>query len=140
MYFSAEFDASNLASRFIIELAAELRSSMVSSSAISSPIKPGAQPRTTLNRKQRDRYRFRSRMNILRIRSWSPKVIRLLQQLTPHRRMYPQDIFELLEHKEFAPLSVFPATIISSILMKQFELYFLTLRMLNVYLSVRSAA
>jgi hypothetical protein len=47
MYFSAEFDASNLARRYIIELAAELRSSIASSKEISSPIKPGAQSRTT---------------------------------------------------------------------------------------------
>lgn len=47
MYFSAEFDASNLARRFIIELAAALRSSIVSSNEISSPIKPGAQSMTT---------------------------------------------------------------------------------------------
>ncbi len=52
MYFSAEFAASNLARRFIIELAAELRSSIVSSNEISSPIKPGAQSRTTLNNKK----------------------------------------------------------------------------------------
>jgi hypothetical protein len=54
MYFSAEFDASNLARRFIIELAAELRSSIASSSEISSPIKPGAQSRTTFNEKKKE--------------------------------------------------------------------------------------
>jgi hypothetical protein len=52
MYFSEEFDASNLARRFIIELAAELRSSIVSSKEISSPIKPGAQSRTIWNKKK----------------------------------------------------------------------------------------
>lgn len=49
LYFSAEFEASNLARRFIIELAAELRSSIVSSNDINSAIKPGAQSSTTFN-------------------------------------------------------------------------------------------
>ena len=55
IYFSAESDASSLASRFMIELAAELRSSIASSSEMSSSIKPGAQARTTFN-ETRDRH------------------------------------------------------------------------------------
>lgn len=65
----------------------------------------------------------------------------LLQQLTPHRRICLQDIVELLEYMEFVRLLVFPTIIIVfiSISTKKIFVIFLTLRMLNVYLSVNSA-